>query len=180
MKNALLYAGFGLMVMTGAAFAAGTHSGGHDHENTAQGHDNSDGHHGELSVGVPGKAAEVSRIVKIVMRETEDGDMVFEPAELDVKKDETIRFIVVNEGELDHEFVLDDHEGVMEHKKLMEKFPEMEHDDPNSVHVEPGGRGEVIWKFSNAGSFEFACLIPGHYDAGMKGDIAVSDKVSAN
>ena len=94
--------------------------------------------------------------------------------EINVKKNETIRFMVINKGELEHEFVLDSHEGVMEHKALMEKMPEMEHDDPNSVRLDPGMDGEVIWKFANAGPFEFACLIPGHYDSGMKGMLNVA------
>ena len=70
--------------------------------------------------------------------------------------------------------MLDSHKEIMKHKAVMEKFPEMEHDDPNSVRLEEGKNGEVIWTFSNGGKFEFACLIPGHYEAGMKGAIKVS------
>lgn len=153
------------MLVAVPALAAGNHAGGHD---------NSDGHHATMTVGVPGDASKVSRSINVVMKETDSGDMLFEPAQVKVRNGETIRFVIQNQGELEHEFVLDDHAGVMEHKAAMEKFPEMEHDDPNSLRLEPGNGGEVIWQFTNSGDFEFACLIPGHYDAGMKGTLKVS------
>ncbi|WP_375588393.1 cupredoxin family protein [Hoeflea alexandrii] len=156
----LAIASAAFLAMTGLALAAGSHAGGHDDD--------------MMAVGTPGKASEVSRTIEVVMKETDGGEMIFEPKQIDVKKGETIRFTVINKGELEHEFVLDNHEGVMEHKALMEKMPEMEHDDPNSVRLDPGMDGEVIWKFANAGSFEFACLIPGHYDSGMKGMLTVA------
>lgn len=157
-----------LAVLPGIALAAGEHEGGH-------GHDNSDGHHAMMSVGEPGKASDVTKTIDVVMKETDDGEMIFEPKKISVMAGETVRFMVMNKGELEHEFVLDDHNGVMEHKALMEKFPEMEHDDPNSVRLDPGLEGEVIWKFNNSGAFEFACLIPGHYDSGMKGVLNVGN-----
>ena len=52
---------------------------------------------------------------------------------------------------------------------------DMEHDDPISVRLDPGMEGEVIWTFANEGSFEFACLIPGHYESGMHGPITVNE-----
>jgi uncharacterized cupredoxin-like copper-binding protein len=168
----------GLLMITGNAFAAGSHTDGHGHDEKKKdthGHDDTDDHHaGKMAVGEPGKRSKARKTIVIVMKETDDGDMIFTPKKIKVKEGQTIRFVIKNKGELEHEFVLDNHDGVMEHKALMEKFPEMEHDDPNSTRLEPGKNGEVIWKFTNGGSFEFACLIPGHYDAGMKGDIKVS------
>lgn len=155
----LLIASASFLAMTALAGAAGTHSGGHDDM---------------MAVGSPGKASDVGRTIEVIMKETDDGEMIFEPKVINVEKGETIRFMVMNKGELEHEFVLDDHEGVMEHKGLMERMPEMEHDDPNSVRLDPGMDGEVIWSFANAGPFEFACLIPGHYDSGMKGTLTVT------
>ena len=108
------------------------------------------------------------------MYETDDGEMLFEPKALSVEQGETIRFEIVNAGENEHEFVLDSYEKNQEHKALMAKFPEMEHDDPNSVRLEEGEKGEIIWEFSNQGEFEFACLIPGHYESGMKGVLKVA------
>lgn len=151
-------------VLPGIAMAAGSHSGGHD---------DADGHHEKMEAGEPGNASDIKKTFEVVMKETDDGDMVFEPKEISVNAGETVRFSVINKGELEHEFVLDDHEGVMDHKALMEKMPEMEHADANSLRLDPGHEGEVIWKFTNAGTFEFACLIPGHYDSGMKGILTV-------
>lgn len=148
-----------LLLGTGATHAAGTHAGGHD---------------GAMAAGQPGKKSEITRVIKVTMTETEDGAMVFSPWQFKIKKGETIRFAIVNKGETDHEFVLDDHKGMEEHKVLMEKFPEMEHADPNSIRLEPGAKGEIIWKFSTSGEFKFACLIPGHIEAGMHGPILVN------
>ncbi len=158
MKTLLLSTTLSL-ALSGAAMAAGTHAGGHSHEMMAI---------GEPAVG------EATRTIEVTMRETDDGAMVFEPAQLDFSEGETVRIVVTNEGELDHEFVMDSPDKNIEHKALMEKFPEMEHDDPNAVHLEPGATGEILWTFSNQGTFEFACLIPGHYDVGMHGPITVN------
>jgi uncharacterized cupredoxin-like copper-binding protein len=145
------------------AFAGGIHASAHTKVKTV-----------EILRGKPGEAADVTRTINVSMRETDDGDMLFEPTSIKITKGETIRFNVTNKGELEHEFVIDTVEGNVKHKALMEKF-DMEHDDPNSVRLDEGRSGEVIWTFSNAGTFEFACLIPGHYDSGMHGPIVVSE-----
>ena len=62
------------------------------------------------------------------------------------------------------------------HKAVMEKFPEMEHEDPNAIRLAPGKSGEIVWKFTNDGVFKIACLVPGHYDSGMHGDVTVAKK----
>ena len=158
MKTILLTTTF-VMSFGGVALAAGTHAGGHGHD--------------MMAIGAPAKGAAL-RTVEVAMRETEDGAMVFEPARLDFNAGETVRIVVTNVGELDHEFVMDSPEKNVEHKALMEKFPEMEHDDPNAVRLEPGAKGEILWTFTNKGTFEFACLIPGHYAAGMHGPLIVN------
>jgi uncharacterized cupredoxin-like copper-binding protein len=137
---------------------------------------NHDGGHGETLAGEPGKKSKVTQTIQVTMKETEDGKMLYMPASVKVKEGQTVRFAISNAGETDHEFVLDTHEEIMEHKKVMEKFPEMEHDDPNSVRLAPGKSGEIIWKFTKSGTLTFACLIPGHYEAGMHGDIDVVKK----
>ncbi len=164
-----------MTMFAGAALASGTHGGGHGDEAAVD-----NGHHGKMMIGEPGKAGDVNRKIKIVMKETAGGEMLFKPSMVSFEAGQTIQFSIKNVGKLDHEFVLDEHHALMEHKKAMEKFPEMEHDDPNSVRLEPGEKGEIIWKFSNAGEFEFGCLIPGHYDAGMKGAIKISGKVAGS
>lgn len=151
------------------AFAAGTHSGGHDQDHSAMA--------AEMMVGMPGDPEKVTRTIDVTMRESSDGKMLFEPQSLEVEKGETIRFTVTNDGALEHEFVLDTMKGNAKHKEAMAKM-DMEHDDPNSVRLDEGATGEVIWTFSNTGTFEFACLIPGHYESGMHGQVTVSEKMA--
>ncbi|QAX28852.1 cupredoxin domain-containing protein [Leisingera sp. NJS204] len=131
------------------------------------------GSHGEqMAAGMPGNRSKVNRTVKVIMKETDDGEMIFTPSAMEFKQGETIRFLVVNKGELDHEFVLDTPERNAMHKQAMSEQMEM-HNTPNAVTLAPGKRGEIIWNFSNGGTFEFACLIPGHYESGMYGQVAV-------
>lgn len=121
------------------------------------------------SIGKPGKASEVTRTINVDMTD----NMRFTPAKIDVKKGETIKFVVKNSGKIRHEMVLGSVEDLKAHAEQMRKHPEMEHDDPNQVQVDAGKTGEFVWKFSSAGTFDFACLQPGHFEAGMKGKVAV-------
>ena len=155
---ALSVGAFALLALP--AYAAGSHSGGHDDE---------------MAIGKPGEAANVARTIEVVMSENDDGAMLFSPSAIQVKAGETVRFKIVNEGETEHEFVMDSMDEIQEHKALMEKFPEMEHADANAIRLEPDNSGEIIWSFTKPGSFEFACLIPGHYEMGMHGPLTVSE-----
>ncbi|MGE0282311.1 MAG: plastocyanin/azurin family copper-binding protein [Rhizobiaceae bacterium] len=159
MKRFLIAAAAATLVVN-SALAAGNHAGGHGNE--------------AMAIGQPAGEAKPKRTINVVMKDKSDGGMVFEPSTIAVRQGETIRLRFLNRGEQDHEFVMDTHEAVMEHKELMAKFPEMEHDDPNAVRLKAGERGEILWTFANAGEFSFACLIPGHYEAGMKGALKVS------
>jgi uncharacterized cupredoxin-like copper-binding protein len=129
-----------------------------------------DGHHHERTTfGQPGDPEKISRSVAIDMNDT----MRYNPARISVKRGETIRFLVKNSGQVKHEVVLGTVKELREHAALMRKFPEMEHADPNQLAVDPGKTGELIWQFTKSGTFDFACLQPGHYEAGMHGRIAV-------
>lgn len=130
-------------------------------------------HGSEFSAGQPGDPKKPARIVPVTMKETEDGKMVYFPNKIDVKKGEQVRFVITNAGEIPHEFVLASVEDNLKHAEMMKKFPEMEHDDPNSKTIQPKKKAEIVWRFSKAGEFEFACLIPGHREAGMIGKIGV-------
>lgn len=141
-----------------SALAEGTHEGGHD----------------EYAIGVKGNKAKAKRSIDVSMRETEDGKMIFEPKVLIFRKGETVALNFTNKGESDHEFVMDTEENVLEHKIAMEKNPDMEHADDNSLRLAPGAKGEIIWTFSKGGKYSFACLIPGHYEAGMHGKLNVN------
>ena len=148
------------------ARAIGGHAHTHTHTHThSLGHTDPDTH----SIGTPGQAAKVTRTVNVDMTDA----MRFSPASITARQGETIRFTVRNAGQVKHEFVLGTEKELKEHYELMKKFPEMEHSDPNMVTVAPGKTGEVIWQFTKAGKIDFACLQPGHYDAGMKGAVNV-------
>src|SRR2546425_3126487 len=128
--------------------------------------------HGHFSAGKPGDPKKPARTIKVVMRE--DGKkMAFEPARITVRKGEQIRFVLENDGTDDHEFVLASAVENRKHAELMKKFPDMEHDDPNAKRLAVGEHGEILWKFTKTGTFEFACLIPGHREAGMLGKVVV-------
>lgn len=141
-----------LLAMT--AMASGTHAGGHDDE----------------AIGKPGMASKVTRTITMDMADT----MRFSVPQVTAKQGETIRFVVKNSGKVKHEMVLGTEKELKEHYEVMKKNPEMEHADANMVTVAPGKTGEIIWQFTKADKIDFACLQPGHYDAGMKGFVTVA------
>lgn len=122
--------------------------------------------------GIGAHPSKATRTIEVRMAD----NMRFTPERIDVKLGETLRFVVINAGKVMHEFVLGTKKELDEHAELMKKFPNMEHDEPYMAHVAPGKKGEIIWTFNRAGEFDFACLLPGHFDAGMVGKIKVSAK----
>lgn len=115
------------------------------------------------------------RTIRVSMND----QMRFVPDRIAVREGETVRFVFKNGGKLMHEFVLGTREELEAHAELMRKVPKMEHDEPYMAHVAPGETGELVWTFNRAGEFDFACLIAGHYEAGMVGKISVNGKVAA-
>jgi uncharacterized cupredoxin-like copper-binding protein len=120
--------------------------------------------------GIAGDAKDVRRTVTLVMSD----NMRFTPDRIEVKQGETVRLRIQNKGQLLHELVIGTPAELAAHAEQMLKHPGMEHDEPYMTHVKPGQRGEIIWTFNRAGQFEFACLIAGHFQAGMKGRITVT------
>ena len=102
--------------------------------------------------------------------------MRYEPSSITVKAGETIRFVHRNIGKVMHEMVIGTRKDLEEHAQLMRKQPGMEHDEPYMTHVAAGKRAQMVWQFNRVGDFEFACLIPGHFEAGMRGTIKVAAK----
>ena len=119
--------------------------------------------------GIAGDREQVSRSIEISMND----QMRFTPNQFEVKQGETIRFVHRNQGRMRHEFVLGTKPELDAHAALMAKFPGMQHDEPFMAHVGPGKSGEIIWTFNRAGDFDFACLMVGHYQAGMVGQVRV-------
>jgi uncharacterized cupredoxin-like copper-binding protein len=123
----------------------------------------------EKTFGRTGDPKKVTRKINISGHDT----MRYSPSRITVRQGETIRFVVANHGKISHEIVLGTMEELREHAEWMKKHPTMEHDAPYMVHLPPGKKGEMIWQFTEPGEFHFACLIPGHFEAGMKGSISV-------
>ena len=120
--------------------------------------------------GIAGDAKDAKRTIEIAMSD----DMRFTPSNIEVKQGETVKFVVRNKGKVLHEMVIGDKKTLDEHAALMAKFPGMEHDEPYMAHVAAGKEGSLVWTFNRPGDFDFACLIAGHYQAGMVGKIKVS------
>ena len=129
-------------------------------------------HDVKFSAGEPGDPKKPSRTIEIAMRE-EYGLQIFEPKRIEVKRGEQIRFVLRNEGENDHEFMLATTKENLAHAEVMRKHPNMEHDDPNGITLKPGKSGALIWRFTKRGTFEYACLFPGHREDGMHGAVVV-------
>jgi uncharacterized cupredoxin-like copper-binding protein len=134
----------------------------------SEGGHSADGGHAQ-GVGKPGDPKKVSRAIQVVMSD----DMKFTPAKINVKRGETIRFVVRNAGQIKHEMVIGSMAELKEHAEMMRTMPGMEHTEPNMVTLDPGKTGELIWQFTKAGTFDFACLQPGHFEAGMMGKVSV-------
>lgn len=122
--------------------------------------------------GIAADPRDATRSVEIRMSD----NMRFSPDHLTVREGETLRLRVVNRGRLLHEIVIGTPEELQAHAELMKKHPGMKHDEPYMAHVSAGQRGEITWTFNRPGEFGFACLLPGHYEAGMRGTIRVQPR----
>ncbi|HNL41204.1 MAG TPA: cupredoxin family protein, partial [Ottowia sp.] len=123
----------------------------------------------DSAIGQPGVAARASRSVRIDMNDR----MRFSPERLAVRQGETVRLVVRNTGQVPHELSLGTLQDLLAHRDQMARQPGMAHAEPNQITLAPGQQGEIVWHFSRAGTVHFACLIPGHYEAGMRGEIQI-------
>ncbi len=162
LKTTLASALFSVMCFsTQLAFASGSHDHSHD--------DDVEFDATETEFGSFDPDMKASKTIEVGMSD----DMKFTPNVIKVKKGEVLKFKHTNNGNIMHEFVLGTADTLDEHAEMMKKFPNMEHEEPYMIHVAPGKSGDMMWRFDKAGEFAFGCLIPGHYDAGMKGIVIV-------
>jgi len=148
-----------LALFSSTLMASGTHS--HSHEISNHG------------VGVPGKGVP-DRSVSVSMQDTMK--FVFSPELGELKNGETIEFKVRNDGQIQHEFSIGNAEEQVKHAIMMQKMPDMKHNDPNTVSLAPGESATLSWKFMGKDTVVFACNIPGHFEAGMKHILAIGKK----
>lgn len=124
--------------------------------------------HPTYSAGEPGDPQKPSREIVVEMSE-----MDYSPARIEVKRGEQIKFVVRNVGTEDHEFLLASTRDNLKHAAMMLKHPGMAHDEPNGLRLARKQSGEIVWKFTRAGTFEYSCLIPNHREYGMTGRVVV-------
>lgn len=122
--------------------------------------------------GTPGDPKMPARTIKVRMY-VQGKKMLYEPSSITVRRGDQIRFVIYNEGYETHEFILSTVAANRKHAALMNKYPHMEHADPNAVTLAPFNGAEILWQFTKRGEFEYACLIPGHLKAGMHGKVTV-------
>jgi uncharacterized cupredoxin-like copper-binding protein len=124
----------------------------------------------EKIFGREGDPKKVTRTIKVGMSDK----MRFSPDVIEIKRGEIVRFAAKNSGKVMHEMVLGTMAELKKHAEMMQKHPGMAHDEPHMVHVAPGKTGTLIWQFTKAGEFHYACLVPGHLEAGMTGRVRVA------
>lgn len=163
MKTHSLLLGLVALAMSGGAFAHEKAA----HTATPKKYDASKVE--DTAFGREGDPAIATRTIRVEMTDK----MRFTPAELTIRRGETVKLIASNKGEVLHELVLGTVDELKKHAEMMKKHPGMEHDEPHMAHVQPGKSGEIVWQFTKAGEFQFACLIPGHFEAGMVGKVTV-------
>ena len=152
------------LLLPAAAFAASDHAHDHGHAHEPAGK--------SVSFGQPGDPAAPARDVDVTMKEG-DGQMSFAPVSLHVKAGEQVRFVLKNDGALAHEFRVSSVADNRAHAAMMAAMPDMKHREPNQTSLEPGASGTLVWRFNKPGTYEYACLVPGHYEAGMHGTLVV-------
>ena len=123
----------------------------------------------ETPFGHAGDAKKVMRTIKVGMNDK----MHFTSGHVRVRQGDTLKFVVANRGKIMHEMVIGTMKELQEHAELMKKHPGMEHDEPYMAHVSPGKTETIVWQFTQVGEFHYACLIPGHLEAGMIAKITV-------
>jgi uncharacterized cupredoxin-like copper-binding protein len=174
LSAALIVVAGGITWWNNVTFPAG--EGGHAHggaptATAAAGHSHAKA--APATVGEKGNPALPAHIIEVAMLETGAG-MAFEPSAITVARGDQVRFKITNKGALDHEFVLATLEDNLHHLEEMKRTPGMaHHDSPSAITLKPDAKGEILWRFTSAGTFDFSCLIPGHREAGMHGSIVV-------
>ena len=134
----------------------------------------------EFPFGHPSPDARPDREVHIVALDT----MRFEPPAVTVKAGSVVKFVVTNKGQIPHAWSIDTVEGQKEHEEGMRDVPMSEmmthmNGEPNGFVLKPGETKTLTWTFTGDGDVEFACHIPGHYPAGMRGSIRIEPGDSA-
>ena len=145
-----------MSLFSSTVLATGTHS--HDHNDMM------------YSVGKPGKGTP-DRVITVSMQDSMRFD--FSPELTTLKDGEIVEFRVRNDGQVQHEFSIGNSDDQVKHAIMMQKMPDMKHNDPNTVSLAPGESARLSWQFMGKDTVVFACNVPGHFEAGMKHILAI-------
>jgi uncharacterized cupredoxin-like copper-binding protein len=143
-------------------------SGGHDHS-SGDGGDQTSVDDGGVVPGSPASAGDSSRKISVVASD----DFKFDPASINVEAGEVVTFVVRNEGEAEHEFVLGDEAYQEQHEMDMSAGDHHMSEMENALTVAAGETVELTWRFDEAGTVLYGCHEPGHYEGGMVGAIEI-------
>lgn len=121
-------------------------------------------------IGKPGVERDVSRDIYLTQL-----DNMFLPNEIWVTEGETIRFIIRNKGDRQHEWVIGTMKDLRRAAKMRRNHPDEVPQEPGTLRLQPEEQGEIVWTFDKAGEIDFACPLPGHFK-GMQGKIYVEKK----
>jgi uncharacterized cupredoxin-like copper-binding protein len=161
----VLIAAIVVVLLIGGGHGPGRHLGPRGQTEPSTGHQNASG------VGEPADADVADRTVEVTTLDS----MTFEPNTINVSAGETVTFEVTNTGQAPHEFTLGDAAMQQEHAEAMAHMPaRMAHDTPNSITMQPGETKQLTWRFGGEATLEYACHQPGHYQAGMRGQITIT------
>lgn len=100
--------------------------------------------------------------------------LAYDPAAIEVTAGETVRFVVTNEGETEHEFVLGDEEAQAIAEEEMSEVMHGHSAAMAALTLAPGETKEATVTFEDAGPLEYACHVAGHYEGGMTGTLSVA------
>ncbi|MBU0656981.1 MAG: copper-binding protein [Gammaproteobacteria bacterium] len=127
-----------------------------------------DGHgnhqHMESAVGKPAEAADATKTIEVSLLDSMEFEFAEQP---DIQGGDIVKFVVINNGKLAHEFSIGNESEQDAHRKMMQQMPDMQHADGNTVTVQPGESKELAWQFTGPNKVMFACNVPGHFEAGM-------------
>ena len=151
---------FILFISSAYAGGANDHQHGEDQEDEAHKHNEPS----KSAIGQPADAAKATKTINVELLDIMK--FAFNPA-LDIAAGDIVKFVVVNTGQIRHEFSIGDVAEQKAHAQMMANMPDMVHEDGNTVTVEPGETKEITWQFMGKETVVFACNIPGHFEAGM-------------
>ena len=138
--------------------------GGHDQNNDGAGHGDGGHHAADSAVGKPAQGMAATKTYQVSMLDSMKFVFNQKP---DLSPGDVVKFVVTNNGKIPHEFSIGNAAEQAKHNEMMKKMPDMQHEDGNTVTVQPGQRKELVWQFAGHDEVVFACNVPGHFEAGM-------------